>query len=170
VAGSQSGNPSDTTATGQSTDSAGQGSQPAQGSGTGQQAGTGAAAAAQGQSQAAGQGQSGQGSGSQPGSGAGSGQGAAGGHGSGGGPGGQVYAPQTVAGHQVQLPNSAKGPGQQVAANGSGSPQNNQSLVPYNQVIGSYQQQAAQAMDQSHVPLDSKNLVRDYFSALAAGN
>ncbi|HEY8741829.1 MAG TPA: hypothetical protein VIU62_01930 [Chloroflexota bacterium] len=169
AAGSQTGNPSDTTTAGQPADSAGQSSQAAQGSGASQQAGT-SAAAGQGQGQTAGQGQSGQGTGSQPGAGSGSGQGAAGGHGSGGGPGGQVYAPQTVAGHQEQLPNSATGPGQQVAANGSGSPQNNQSLVPYNQVIGTYQQQAAQAMDQSHVPLDSKNLVRDYFSALAAGN
>ena len=119
------------------------------------------------QSNGAAQSGQGQGTSGQAGSG---GQGQAGGHGSGGGPGSQVYAPQNVPGHQEQLPNSAKGPGQQVAANGTGSPQNNQALVPYNQVIGSYQQQAAQAMDQSHVPLDKKNLVRDYFSALAAGN
>lgn len=167
AAGSQSGTPSDSATAGQPSDGSPPGSQTgAAGDSSGQAAGTDAAA---GQGQQAGQatGQSGQGANGQNGD--GSGQGQAGGHGSGGGPGSQVYAPQPVNGHTEQLPNSATDPGQQVAANGSQAPQNNQSLVPYNQVIGSYQQQAAQAMDQSQVPLDKKNLVRDYFSALASG-
>jgi hypothetical protein len=164
--GSQLGTPSDSSTAGQPSDGSASGSQAgASGDSSGQAAGTEAA----GQGQQAGQaaGQSGQGANGQNGD--GSGQGQAGGHGSGGGPGSQVYAPQPVNGHTEQLPNSATDPGQQVAANGSQAPQNNQSLVPYNQVIGNYQQQAAQAMDQSQVPLDKKNLVRDYFSALASG-
>jgi hypothetical protein len=166
TAGQQAGSPSGAATDGSQTSGAtGQGNPSGTpGSGAAQQSGTGAAQSGQSQGQAAGQGQ---GASGQAGNG---GQGQAGGHGSGGGPGTQVYAPQNAPGHQEQLPNSATGPGQQVAANGTGSPQNNQALVPYNQVIGSYQQQAAQAMDQSHVPLDKKNLVRDYFSALASGN
>lgn len=156
------GTPNNPTAAGQPPDSTGQSGQ------AGAPADGGASSAASGATQGQTPAQSGQGAGSQTGD--GSGQGQAGGHGPGGGPGSQVYAPQTVNGHQEQLPNSAKDPGQQVAANGAQTAQNNQPLVPYNQVIGSYQQQAAQAMDQSHVPLDKKNLVRDYFSALAAGN
>ncbi|MCL4509121.1 MAG: hypothetical protein M1296_06315 [Chloroflexi bacterium] len=82
----------------------------------------------------------------------------------------QVYAPKPVTGHLEQLPNSAQGPGVQVAANGiEQQPADNGTIVPYTRVIAQYRSQAVQAMDRSHVPLDKKDLVRNYFSALAAG-
>jgi hypothetical protein len=46
-------------------------------------------------------------------------------------------------------------------------PNNNGSNVPYEQVIGQYQQQASQAMDRAAVPLSYRQIVKDYFSSLA---
>jgi len=39
--------------------------------------------------------------------------------------------------------------------------------VPYEQVVGKYQQQASQAMDRASVPLSYRQIVKDYFSSLA---
>ncbi|GEM_PF-814970 len=98
------------------------------------------------------------------------GPGQAGGHGPGGGPNNQVYAPTTPPGHTEQLPTQqGSGASQQTTGDQLGNPNNNQSLVPYNQVIGSYQQEAAQQMDRAYVPLDKKDLVKNYFSSLATG-
>lgn len=46
-------------------------------------------------------------------------------------------------------------------------PTSNDSQVPYVQVLGNYQQKATKAMDSSYVPLNMKELVKDYFSSLA---
>jgi hypothetical protein len=46
-------------------------------------------------------------------------------------------------------------------------PASNGSNVPYEQVVGRYQQQASQAMDRAAVPLSYRQIVKDYFSSLA---
>ncbi len=46
-------------------------------------------------------------------------------------------------------------------------PAQNGSNVPYEQVVGKYQQQASQAMDRAAVPLSYRQIVKDYFSSLA---
>ena len=46
-------------------------------------------------------------------------------------------------------------------------PAQNGSSVPYEQVVGKYQQQASQAMDRQAVPLSYRQIVKDYFSSLA---
>src|SRR5581483_6317417 len=66
-------------------------------------------------------------------------------------------------------------PGQQGASgqvatsddNSLADPAQNDSNVPYEQVIGRYQQQASQAMDRAAVPLSYRQIVKDYFSSLA---
>ncbi|HEX6512840.1 MAG TPA: hypothetical protein VF157_11105 [Chloroflexota bacterium] len=109
-------------------------------------------------------GQNGQGSGQ----GNGQGQGDTGdGRGSGGQGGETVYTGE---------PGGPRGvPGQQ-GANGKVStsdddsladPAQNGSNVPYEQVVGQYQQQASQAMDRAAVPLSYREIVKDYFSSLA---
>lgn len=82
----------------------------------------------------------------------------------------RVYAPSMANGPVEQVPNATQGDGTQVTANGREQPPlTNGKLVPYTRVIAQYQRQAVQAMDQSHVPMEEQNLVRNYFSALAAG-
>jgi hypothetical protein len=46
-------------------------------------------------------------------------------------------------------------------------PAQNGANVPYEQVVGKYQQQASQAMDRASVPLSYRQIVKDYFSSLA---
>lgn len=75
---------------------------------------------------------------------------------------GQPGGPQGVPGQQ--------GPNGQVATSDDDSlsdPAQNGSNVPYEQVVGQYQQQASQAMDRAAVPLSYRQIVKDYFSSLA---
>jgi len=51
--------------------------------------------------------------------------------------------------------------------NSLSDPAQNGSNVPYEQVVGQYQQQASQAMDRAAVPLSYRQIVKDYFSSLA---
>jgi hypothetical protein len=45
-----------------------------------------------------------------------------------------------------------------------------QSVVPYNQVFGSYQQSANDALENSYVPMGMEDVVRDYFTSIEPGN
>jgi inosine/xanthosine triphosphate pyrophosphatase family protein len=110
-----------------------------------------------GQGQGPGQGQ-GQGDGQQ-GTGDGSGYGSQGGE--------TVYTGSD--GHYEGVPGQA-GPNGQVQTSDDDSladPAQNGANVPYEQVVGQYQQQASQAMDRASVPLSYRQIVKDYFSSLA---
>jgi hypothetical protein len=107
-------------------------------------------------------GQNGQGSGQ------GSGQGNGGdGRGAGGQSGETVYTggpghAEGVAGQQGATGQVATGDDDSLA-----DPAQNGANVPYEQVVGQYQQQASQAMDRASVPLSYRQIVKDYFSSLA---
>lgn len=133
------------------------------------------------QGQASAQGQSDAG----PGQGGGQGQGLAqgvqsdegegiGGPGPGGGHAENVYVPEAVdlsgdAGVDVQLPAECLGSPDECGALISESStefDEEQSLIPYEQVFGDYRNAAYQALDDQYIPLGLKAYVRDYFSSL----
>jgi septal ring factor EnvC (AmiA/AmiB activator) len=128
----------------------------AQGAGALDQAGTG-----QGQGQL---GQDGQGQGQ----GSGAGQGPSGdGTGSGGQGTETVYTGSATNFQGVPGQEGSSGQVSSTDDNSLSQPAQNGSNVPYTQVIGSYQQQASQAMDRAAVPLSYREIVKDYFSSLA---
>ncbi len=155
---------------------AGQGSQAGQGEqaeGSGQGEGEG-----QGQGQGGGQGQ-GQGSGEGSGQGEGTGQGGNQGVGQGGpGPGGghaeNVYAPDLVdlsgfEGEDIELPAECIANPADCGGLLSENPTefgDEQSIVPYEQVFGDYQDAANEALADDYIPLGLKGYIRDYFSSL----
>jgi hypothetical protein len=72
-------------------------------------------------------------------------------------------------GHYEGVPGQAGAAGK-VASSDDDSladPAQNGANVPYEQVVGKYQQQASQAMDRAAVPLSYRQIVKDYFSSLA---
>ena len=75
---------------------------------------------------------------------------------------GQPGTPQGVVGQQGA--NGAVSTGDD---NSLSDPSQNGADVPYEQVVGQYQQQASQAMDRAAVPLSYRQIVKDYFSSLA---
>ena len=113
----------------------------------------------------------GQGANGQPGqSGQGQGQGQGGtgdGSGSGSQSGETVYTGQP--GQAVGVVGQQGATGQISTSNDNSlsDPAQNGSNVPYEQVVGQYQQQASQAMDRAAVPLSYRQIVKDYFSSLA---
>lgn len=119
---------------------------------------------AQGQASAQGQGQ---GEGSQ--SAQGDGQGQTGGQGQGAGQRERVYDPKSVPTHQVQVNGQQSATGRQQIEQGTGpqDPTSSQALVPYSQLYQQYKQQASDTLDSSYIPLNMKDLVRDYFTSLA---
>jgi hypothetical protein len=121
-------------------------------------AGGAQASAGQGQGQGLGQGQ---------GDGTGNGTGGNGTGGSGGQGGETVYTGGQ--GRFEGLPGQQSANGQVSTSddNSLADPANNGSNVPYQQVVGQYQQQASQAMDRAAVPLSYRQIVKDYFSSLA---
>ncbi|HTP02670.1 MAG TPA: hypothetical protein VMJ64_14940 [Anaerolineales bacterium] len=80
----------------------------------------------------------------------------------------QIYAPSLLGGSggsNVQLPDS----GQDGTTIGQGpiTPgENNQSMVPYQQVLGQYEQVNQQAIDNGAVPFEFMQVVRSYFDSL----
>lgn len=135
------------------------------GSGTGSPDQSAQDSMSQGATGQAGQnGQNGQGDGQ----GQGTGQGNTGdGRGSGSQSGETVYTGQP--GQQVGVAGQ-QGPNGAISTSDDNSlsdPAQNGSDVPYEQVVGQYQQQASQAMDRAAVPLSYRQIVKDYFSSLA---
>ncbi len=83
----------------------------------------------------------------------------------------EIYAPQRLGGDggvDVQLPGSPNGsPGDQILGQSPSSPgTQEQSRVPYTQVLPSYQDAYQQAIEADQVPVHLRALVREYFSAL----
>ncbi len=70
---------------------------------------------------------------------------------------------------QEGVPGQANENGPEMTGNDSSlsDPTRNESSVPYTQVYANYQQKATKAMESSYVPLNMKELVKDYFSSLA---
>ncbi|MDQ2808523.1 MAG: hypothetical protein M3Z04_16685, partial [Chloroflexota bacterium] len=69
---------------------------------------------------------------------------------------------------QAKVP-GAESPGQGGAETGvveRGPGTNPGAKTPYSQVIGTYRDAAAQALDHSYIPPDAKTYVRDYFDSL----
>lgn len=135
----------------------------------GNQAQAGGQAGGQAQAQGQGQGQGNQASqGAGQGQSGGQGQGA-GARGAGGGQGESVYDPKSVPTHQVQVNGQQSASGRQQVEQGAGpqDPTSSQALVPYSQLYQQYKQQASDTMDSSYIPLNMKDLVRDYFTSLA---
>jgi hypothetical protein len=58
------------------------------------------------------------------------------------------------------------GTGQSQQGQGQGQGTNNQSFVPYTNVLQDFTDFATNSLDRSYVPLDVKDYVRDYFSSL----
>jgi len=111
-------------------------------------------------------GQNGQGDGQ--GQGQGQGQGDTGdGRGSGSQSGETVYTGEPGSQYGVSGQQGASGQVSTSDDNSLSDPAQNGSDVPYEQVIGKYQQQASQAMDRQAVPLSYRQIVKDYFSSLA---
>jgi hypothetical protein len=109
-------------------------------------------------------GQNGQGSGQ----GAGQGQGDTGdGRGQGGQSGEMVYTGEPGRQEGVAGQPGATGKVSSSDDDSLSDPAQNGSNVPYEQVVGQYQQQASQAMDRAAVPLSYRQIVKDYFSSLA---
>jgi septal ring factor EnvC (AmiA/AmiB activator) len=108
-------------------------------------------------------GQNGQGQGQ----GQGDGQGQQGTGGSGGQSGEMVYTGQPGDVQGVPGQQGPNGPVSTSDDNSLANPAQNGSSVPYEQVVGQYQQQASQAMDRQSVPLSYRQIVKDYFSSLA---
>lgn len=83
----------------------------------------------------------------------------------------QVYVPrerQLAGGNELSIPGQDTGQGQEQTRQ-SQSPlpgANNPSLIPYQSVFQSYRDTAGQALDQSAIPADLKDFVRQYFSEL----
>ena len=164
-----------------------QAGQQGQGTGQGQIQGQGQGQS-QGQGQAPGQGQSGSNQGgsasgqSASGSGRGSGQGQAGGQeapnspinqNNGPGDGGestyeQIYAPSLLGGNggpNVALPGS--GQDGTVIGQGPVAPgETGQSMVPYQQVLGQYEQVNQQAIDNGSIPFEFMQVIHSYFNSL----
>jgi hypothetical protein len=122
---------------------------------------------AQGADSAAGQ-VAGQTAGQSNGQGQGQGQGQVGGNGQGNGASGRIYNPGNNGLHpeQVNGQQSAAGRTETDQATGATNPVQNSSYVPYTDLYPPYKQQATEAMDGSYIPLNMKDLVRDYFSSL----
>jgi hypothetical protein len=147
---------------GQGTQSQGAQSQAAQG-----QAGAGQAAGAQGQG---GQGQGvptqGQGRGAQPAQGqGGSGGTGSGGSGSGGGSGTAGSKP-AAGSEKVYVPGQAQGISGNGTPDGSGQGVQN-GLVPYDQVLGQYQDAALSQVNRADIPEQERQLVQQYFNNLS---
>lgn len=171
----------------------GQSGQAAQ-SGQGSQGGQSGQSGQQGQGGQGGQGQQGGGEGSgqgassgsgQEGTGGGSGRGDPGQPGEGGATGGQmpidngpnqglernyepIYAPQFLdgeGGEQVDLPGSDESGEEIRMVPGQGGVPG-EAQVPYNAVYATYRDAAAEALDDSLIPLGMKEVVRQYFSSL----
>lgn len=166
---------------------AGQGGQGGQSGQSGQQGQGGQSGQSGGQG---GQGQQGSGQGAssatgQDGTGGGSGRGDPGQPGAGGTAGGQmpidngpnqglertyepIYAPQLLGGEggeQVDLPGSDE-PGEEVRPVPGQGGVPGEAQVPYNAVYATYRDAAAEALDDSLIPLGMKEVVRQYFSSL----
>ncbi|MBK7893487.1 MAG: hypothetical protein IPJ90_01015 [Anaerolineaceae bacterium] len=158
---------------GQQAEGSGQGQGQGEGQGEGQGQGEGS-----GQGQGQGQGQ-GSGEGSGQGQGAGQGSGSEQGTGQGGpGPGGghaeNVFAPDLVdlsgfEGEEVELPAECLADPASCGGLLSENPTefgDEQSIVPYEQVFGDYQNAANEALADDYIPLGLKGYIRDYFSSL----
>jgi len=78
---------------------------------------------------------------------------------------GQPGAPQGVPGQQ-----GANGAIATSSDNSLADPGQNDAEVPYQQVVGQYQQQASEAMDRGQVPLSYREVVKDYFSSLGSSS
>jgi hypothetical protein len=80
----------------------------------------------------------------------------------------QPYNPSNKQGQSQFVPGQQNQGGQTQTQQGQTNMPgaNNQSLVPYSQVLPQYQQSAGQALDQSAIPPHLKDYVRDYFSQL----
>ena len=81
-----------------------------------------------------------------------------------------IYTPTLLGGSgegtQVDLPGSGD-PGSEVVGEGPTNPQNNGEVtVPYNEVYSAYSDSAHTAMDSGEIPVDLRDIVRQYFSSL----
>jgi hypothetical protein len=146
-------------AAGQGAGAAGQGA-PGQGQGApGQGQGQGAAGQGPGQGQgSAGQGQGASGQGSQGGSGTGA-------NGSGGGSGSAASKPGAGS-EKVYVPGQAQGTSGNGTPDGTGQGVQND-LVPYDQVLGQYQNAALSQVDRADIPEQERQLVQQYFNNLS---
>ena len=139
----------------------------------------------QGSGGSKGQNGEGQGSGSQPGSGSGTGSGQTGGSGTGSGQGGQgglqggfgsgsrseVTTPRIFEdeGETEVDGGPVNGDGGDTEQTGRGNAEQG-SATPYEQVYGSYEQEARQTIERSPIPDSMKHMVRDYFINIQPGS
>ncbi len=82
----------------------------------------------------------------------------------------QPFTPSNQQGKQEQAAGQQGSAGQTQVSAGQYAPgQNNQALVPYQQVYNDYHNAAEQALDSSAIPPHLKGYVRDYFTQLNPG-
>lgn len=81
-----------------------------------------------------------------------------------------IYAPQRIGGEGGAEIILETDPGDLPAIEGEFAENPfGQSLVPYNQVFGDYQNAANRALDSGYVPLGLRDVIRDYFTSLQPG-
>ena len=80
----------------------------------------------------------------------------------------RIYVPERLGGegNEMVLPGEKLDSGSSTYSNADGAPVMEGAMVPYQEVLSEYRQEAVQRMDGQNIPAGMKELVKSYFSSL----
>ncbi len=80
----------------------------------------------------------------------------------------RIYVPERLGGdgNEVALSGQKLDSGSSIYSNADGAPVMKGAMVPYEEVLSEYRQEAVQSMDRQSIPAGMKELVKSYFSSL----